>query len=27
VPLEQAPEAYQKFQRKEDGTVKVLLKP
>jgi threonine dehydrogenase-like Zn-dependent dehydrogenase len=27
VPLEQAPEAYAKFQKKEDGAVKVLLKP
>ena len=27
VPLEQAPEAYEKFQKKEDGTVKVLLRP
>jgi threonine dehydrogenase-like Zn-dependent dehydrogenase len=27
VPLEQAPELYEKFQRKEDGVVKVLLKP
>ena len=27
VPLEQAPEAYEKFQKKEDGAVKVLLKP
>jgi threonine dehydrogenase-like Zn-dependent dehydrogenase len=27
VPLAQAPEAYEKFQKKEDGAVKVLLKP
>jgi len=27
VPIDQAPEAYEKFQKKEDGTVKVLLKP
>jgi threonine dehydrogenase-like Zn-dependent dehydrogenase len=27
VPLEQAPAAYEKFQKKEDGAVKVLLKP
>ncbi len=27
VPLEQAPEAYAKFQRKEDGYIKVVLKP
>ncbi len=27
VPLAQAPEAYAKFQKKEDGAVKVLLKP
>jgi threonine dehydrogenase-like Zn-dependent dehydrogenase len=27
VPLEQAPEAYEMFQKKEDGAVKVLLKP
>jgi threonine dehydrogenase-like Zn-dependent dehydrogenase len=27
LPLEQAPEAYEKFQKKQDGTVKVLLKP
>jgi threonine dehydrogenase-like Zn-dependent dehydrogenase len=27
IPLAQAPEAYEKFQRKEDGTVKVLLQP
>ena len=27
VPLEEAPEAYEKFQKKEDGAVKVLLKP
>jgi threonine dehydrogenase-like Zn-dependent dehydrogenase len=27
VPLDQAPEFYGKFQRKEDGVVKVLLKP
>jgi threonine dehydrogenase-like Zn-dependent dehydrogenase len=26
-PLEQAPEAYEKFQKKEDGVVKVVLKP
>jgi threonine dehydrogenase-like Zn-dependent dehydrogenase len=27
LPLEQAPEAYEKFQKKEDGFVKVLLQP
>jgi threonine dehydrogenase-like Zn-dependent dehydrogenase len=27
LPLEQAPEAYEKFQKKEDGMVKVVLKP
>jgi threonine dehydrogenase-like Zn-dependent dehydrogenase len=27
VPLEQAPQAYEKFQKKEDGTVKVVLQP
>jgi threonine dehydrogenase-like Zn-dependent dehydrogenase len=27
VPLDQAPEYYEKFQRKEDGVVKVLLQP
>ncbi len=27
VPLEQAPEAYEKFQKKEDGAFKVLLQP
>jgi threonine dehydrogenase-like Zn-dependent dehydrogenase len=27
VPLGQAPEAYEKFQKKEDGAVKVLVKP
>ena len=27
VPLSQAPEAYEKFQKKEDGAVKVLFKP
>ena len=27
VPLSEAPEAYEKFQKKEDGMVKVLLKP
>jgi len=27
LPLEHAPEAYEKFQRKEDGVVKVVLKP
>ena len=27
VPLEQAPEAYEMFQKKEDGMVKVVLKP
>ena len=27
LPLEQAPEAYEKFQRKEDGYVKVVLQP
>jgi threonine dehydrogenase-like Zn-dependent dehydrogenase len=27
VPLAEAPEAYEKFQKKEDGAIKVLLKP
>jgi threonine dehydrogenase-like Zn-dependent dehydrogenase len=27
LPLEQAPEAYEQFQKKEDGMVKVLLEP
>jgi threonine dehydrogenase-like Zn-dependent dehydrogenase len=27
VPLDQAPEAYEMFQKKEDGAVKVLLRP
>jgi threonine dehydrogenase-like Zn-dependent dehydrogenase len=27
LPLEQAPEAYSKFQKKEDGFIKVLLQP
>jgi threonine dehydrogenase-like Zn-dependent dehydrogenase len=27
LPLDEAPEAYEKFQKKEDGYVKVLLKP
>jgi threonine dehydrogenase-like Zn-dependent dehydrogenase len=27
VPLEQAPQAYENFQKKQDGTVKVLLQP
>jgi threonine dehydrogenase-like Zn-dependent dehydrogenase len=27
VPLSEAPDAYEKFQKKEDGVVKVLLKP
>jgi len=27
VPLEQAPEAYAKFQAKEDGAIKIVLKP
>jgi threonine dehydrogenase-like Zn-dependent dehydrogenase len=27
VPLDDAPEAYAKFQRKEDGVVKVVLQP
>ncbi len=27
LPLEQAPDAYEKFQKKQDGYVKVLLKP
>jgi threonine dehydrogenase-like Zn-dependent dehydrogenase len=27
LPIDAAPEAYEKFQKKEDGTVKVLLKP
>ena len=27
LPLEDAPRAYEMFQRKEDGAVKVLLRP
>ena len=27
LPLEQAPEAYEKFQKKEDGAIKILLQP
>ena len=27
VPLEEAPQAYEKFQKKEDGYVKVVLRP
>jgi threonine dehydrogenase-like Zn-dependent dehydrogenase len=27
LPLDKAPEAYEKFQKKEDGMVKVLLQP
>ena len=27
VPLERAPEAYETFQKREDGAVKILLKP
>jgi threonine dehydrogenase-like Zn-dependent dehydrogenase len=27
VPLDEAPEAYEKFQKKEDGTFKVVFKP
>jgi threonine dehydrogenase-like Zn-dependent dehydrogenase len=27
VPLEQAPDAYETFQKKRDGAIKVLLKP
>jgi threonine dehydrogenase-like Zn-dependent dehydrogenase len=27
VPLESAPEAYAAFQKKQDGAVKVLLRP
>jgi threonine dehydrogenase-like Zn-dependent dehydrogenase len=27
VPLDAAPEAYEKFQKKEDGTIKVLIQP
>jgi threonine dehydrogenase-like Zn-dependent dehydrogenase len=27
LPIDQAPEAYEKFQKKQDGTVKVLLRP
>jgi threonine dehydrogenase-like Zn-dependent dehydrogenase len=27
VPLEEAPAAYERFQKKEDGTIKVVLKP
>jgi len=27
LPLDQAPEAYEMFQRKQDGAVKVVLKP
>ena len=27
VPLDQAPEMYERFQKKEDGAIKVVLKP
>ena len=27
LPLSEAPQAYDRFQRKEDGTVKVLFQP
>jgi S-(hydroxymethyl)glutathione dehydrogenase/alcohol dehydrogenase len=27
MPLERAPQAYDLFQKKEDGAVKILLKP
>ena len=27
LPLDEAPSAYERFQKKEDGMVKVLLKP
>ena len=27
IPLDQAPEAYQKFQKKQDGAIKVILQP
>jgi threonine dehydrogenase-like Zn-dependent dehydrogenase len=27
LPLSEAPEAYERFQKKEDGTVKVLFQP
>jgi threonine dehydrogenase-like Zn-dependent dehydrogenase len=27
VPLERAPEMYEKFQKKEDGCIKVVLRP
>jgi threonine dehydrogenase-like Zn-dependent dehydrogenase len=27
LPIDQAPKAYEDFQKKKDGTVKVLLKP
>ena len=27
VPLDEAPQAYEMFQKKEDGAVKVLLRP
>jgi threonine dehydrogenase-like Zn-dependent dehydrogenase len=27
LPLEEAPHAYEMFQRKEDGAIKILLKP
>jgi threonine dehydrogenase-like Zn-dependent dehydrogenase len=27
LPLDQAPEAYETFQKKEDGAIKILLKP
>jgi len=27
LPLEQAPQGYQAFQRKEDGAIKVVLRP
>ena len=27
LPLDEAPDAYEKFQKKEDGTVKVVFQP
>jgi len=27
IPLDEAPRAYERFQKKQDGTVKVVLKP
>lgn len=27
LPLEQAPEAYEMFQKKQDGAIKVILRP